>query len=132
MDSSTTLEELANENCFLVAIEGIRSLGSLWSLVLFVNSSMESLQLHWCMTLECLEIHYRSALISLEGLRSLLNLKHLEIRGSPALGSLTSSESYGPIEGISSHNYELFHALESLEVHDLSPLNTSCKGLTCL
>ena len=62
-----------------------------------------------------------------------MNLKHLKIRRSPALDSLKTLESYEPIEGISSHGYELMPALESLEIDDLSILNTSfCKGLTCL
>ncbi|KAM3245517.1 hypothetical protein ACQJBY_056696 [Aegilops geniculata] len=134
MDSCTALEELEIENChLLITIEGMQSLGTLRSLVLFVNSSMESLQLHSCTALEHLEIQYCSSLVSLKGLRSLVNLKHLKILGSPALGSLTSLVSNEPTKGISSHSCELFPALESLEVDDLSPLNTSfCKGLTCL
>lgn len=120
--NSKTLEYLELDSC--MALEELTIMGC---------ECLESLQLHSCTKLERLKIWYCSLLHTLEGLRSLVKLKHLEILGSYALGSLTTSESYEPIEGISSHNYELFPALESLEIDGLSPLNTSfCKGLTCL
>ncbi|XP_037454999.1 putative disease resistance protein RGA3 [Triticum dicoccoides] len=125
LDSCTVLEELEISNCeCLVAFEGMQSLGTLRSLVLCMNSRLESLQLHSCTRLEHLEIGWCSSLVTLAGLQFLVNLKHLEIRKCPALDSL---------QGISSHSFALFPALESLEIDDLSPLNTSfCKGLTCL
>ncbi|VAI63593.1 unnamed protein product [Triticum turgidum subsp. durum] len=123
LDSCTALEELEINKCeCFIALEGMQSLGTLRSLVLFENSRLKSLQLHSCRSLQCLEIYKCSSLVALEGLQSLVNLKHMEILKSPALNSLTILESYG-----------LFPALESLKIDDLSPLNTSfCKGLTCL
>ncbi|KAF7081635.1 hypothetical protein CFC21_085556 [Triticum aestivum] len=153
LDSCKALEELEIRDCNqLVTLEGMRSLGTLMSLKLSYNSRLKSLQLHSCMSLERLEIWFCSSLVTLEGLRSLVklkhllilkssalglgslvNLKHLEILDSPALDSLTALESTEPAGGISSHSHELFPALESLAIDDLSPLNMSfCKGLTCL
>ncbi|XBI50571.1 hypothetical protein VPH35_113956 [Triticum aestivum] len=63
----------------------MRSLGTLRSLVLNGSSKLlESLQLHSCTALERLEIGWCSSLVTLEGLQSLVNLKHLKIRQSPA------------------------------------------------
>ncbi|KAF7092270.1 hypothetical protein CFC21_094770 [Triticum aestivum] len=134
LDSCTALEDLEIQGCDqLVTIEGLRSLGILRSLKLSYNSRLKSLQLHSCTSLERLEVGSCSSLVTLEGLQSLVTLKHLEIIDSPALDSLATLQSYEPIEGISSHIHELFPALESLKVDDLSPLNTSfCKGLICL
>ncbi|XP_037451118.1 probable disease resistance protein At5g66890 [Triticum dicoccoides] len=103
------------------------------SLVLIDNSRLQSLQLNFCTSLERLEIRWCYSLVALEGLRFLVNLKHLVILKSTAFGSLTTLESYDSVEGIPSHSYELFPALESLEIDYLSLLNTSfCKGLTRL
>ncbi|XP_037454454.1 putative disease resistance protein RGA3 [Triticum dicoccoides] len=112
LDSCTALEELAVRIC----------------------ECLESLQLHSCTALERLEIWHCSSLVTLKGLQSLVNLKHLVIHKSPALNIITTLKSYDSVEGIPSHSYELFFpALESLEIDDLSFLNTSfCKGLTCL
>ncbi|KAF7087277.1 hypothetical protein CFC21_090475 [Triticum aestivum] len=111
----------------------MQSLGILKSLVLAYNSRLKSLQLHSCTSLERWEIDDCSSLVTIEGLRSLVNLKNLKIVDSPALGSLISFDSYEPTERFPSHSYELFPALESLEIDALSPLNMSfCKDLTCL
>ncbi|KAF7081630.1 hypothetical protein CFC21_085551 [Triticum aestivum] len=120
LDSCTSLEDLEIGECGrLITLEGMQSLRSL---ELNRNSRLKSLQLNSCTSLEHLAIFDCSSLVALEGLRSLVNLKHLVILRSPALNSLATLESH-----------ELFPALESLEVNDLSPLNTVfCKGLTCL
>ncbi|EMS68903.1 Putative disease resistance protein RGA3 [Triticum urartu] len=97
----------ASSSGSLVTLEGLRSLVKLKHLLILKSSAL--------------------------GLGSLVNLKHLEILDSPALDSLTALESTEPAGGISSHSHELFPALESLAIDDLSPLNMSfCKGLTCL
>uniref|UniRef100_A0A453Q6D1 BED-type domain-containing protein n=4 Tax=Triticinae TaxID=1648030 RepID=A0A453Q6D1_AEGTS len=130
LDSFTALEDLKIECCDrFVSLEGMKSVGTLRSLALVQNPRLESLQLNSCTSLERFEVHDCSSLIALEGLRSLVNLKHFEIFGSPALDSFT----YEPIEGISSHSYELFPSLESLKTDDLCHLKTLFhKGLTCL
>lgn len=120
LDSCTALEDLEINKCKqLVALESMQSLGTLRSLVLIGNSRLESLQLHSCMLLEHLEIRVCWSLVTLEGLRSLVHLKRLKIQGRLALDALTTVESRELIVGISSHSFELFPELESLELISL-------------
>jgi hypothetical protein len=81
------------------------------------SSHLESLQLDSCTAMRYLRICACTSLAALEGLRSLVNLRELDVFYSPVLASLaTSAES-----------------LESLHISELSPLTTSFfEGLSCL
>jgi hypothetical protein len=81
------------------------------------SPDLESLQLNSCTAMRYLCISECGSLAALEGLRSLMNLRELDVSHSPVLASLaTSAES-----------------LESLCIGDVSLLTTSfCEGLSCL
>uniref|UniRef100_A0ACD5Z8W5 Uncharacterized protein n=2 Tax=Avena sativa TaxID=4498 RepID=A0ACD5Z8W5_AVESA len=104
---------------------------------------LKSLQLDSCTAMEYLRICRCSSLATLEGLRSLVNLRELNVVNSPVLASLAmSGEGYQQIEEISSESPELLFlnfecsqlpGLESLHISELSLLTSSfCKGLSCL
>jgi hypothetical protein len=81
------------------------------------SEDLESLQLDSCTAMRYLCISKCSSLAALEGLRSLVNLRELDVFYSPVLASLaTSAES-----------------LESLRISEVSLLTTSFfEGLRCL
>jgi Leucine-rich repeat (LRR) protein len=81
------------------------------------SEDLESLQLDSCTAMRYLRISECSSLAALEGLRSLVNLRELDVTHSPVLDSLaTSAES-----------------LESLRISEVSLLTTSFfEGLSCL
>jgi hypothetical protein len=81
------------------------------------SPDLESLQLDSCTEMRYLKIDSCRSLADLEGLRSLVNLRELNVWGSPIWASLATSAK----------------SLESLRITDVSLLTTSfCEGLSCL
>ncbi|XP_044445722.1 putative disease resistance protein RGA4 [Triticum aestivum] len=124
---SQRLKSLTLHSCkSLAALHGMESLGTLRSLALYENSTLEFLQLESFTLLEDLRIYYCTSLLTLEGLRSTMNLRCLRVVRSPIEALTSAGESYELIDGI-------FPRLESLTIDDSSRLMTSFyKGLTCL
>jgi hypothetical protein len=86
---------------------------------------LESLQLRSCTALEVLTIRICGQLTALEGLQSLVSLRHLAVHGCPGLGPC--------LESSSRQGCELFPRLETLRIDDPSVLTTSfCNHLTSL
>jgi hypothetical protein len=114
-----SLEELSIDDyshetlrpCFVDNITHLKKLDVIGS------EDLESLQLDSCTAMRYLSIFTCSSLTALEGLRSLVNLRELDVFDSPVLDSLaTSAES-----------------LESLRISEVSRLTTSfCESLSCL
>jgi hypothetical protein len=88
-------------------------------------TDLHSLRLHSCTALEVLTIAHCESLTALEGLQSLVSLRHLVVSNCPGLGPC--------LESSSRQGYELFPRLETLRIDDPSVLTTSfCNHLTSL
>jgi hypothetical protein len=88
-------------------------------------SYLESLQLRSCTALEVLTITHCEQLTTLQGLQSLVSLRHLAVCNCPGLRPC--------LESFSRQGCELLPRLETLEISDPSVLTTSfCNHLTSL
>jgi hypothetical protein len=100
-------------------LTNLESLKVLWA------PNLESLQLRSCTALEVLTITHCEQLTALQGLQSLVSLRHLAVYGCPGLGPC--------LESSSRQGCELLPRLETLEITDPSVLTTSfCNHLTSL
>jgi hypothetical protein len=87
--------------------------------------NLESLQLRSCTALEVLTITCCGQLTALEGLQSLVSLRHLAVSNCPGLGPC--------LESFSRQGCELLPRLETLEIDYPSVLTTSfCNHLTSI
>jgi hypothetical protein len=87
--------------------------------------NLESLQLRSCTALEVLTITHCEQLAALQGLQSLVSLRHLAVYGCPGLGPC--------LESSSRQGCELFPRLETLRINDPFVLTPSfCNHLTSL
>ncbi|KAL6650304.1 hypothetical protein ACP70R_009229 [Stipagrostis hirtigluma subsp. patula] len=116
LQSCTGLRDLSVENCEL--LHSLRaSLSSLKTLTIEANKSLAYLELHWCTALQRLSIEDCPALESWEGLKFLISLDSLRVKGSPGF---TRSWVSAAAEIESEDNFSL--PLQKLDTDDIGVL----------